>query len=448
MARNKDLNGRDNFALSIGAPPRERSFRIGRHVTAGIVMTVFLIGVCGSWAALARLEGAVIGQGALKVNENLKEVQHRDGGIVDQISVRQGDHVEKGQILLRFDDVQIRAELSITNTQLGELLARRVRLVAERDNVANLVFPDELSGLLPEVATTILGESLLFNGNKLHRESQKQQLAFSIEQTGEELRGLEARRSAKADEIGIVEAERQKLSSLLKQGLISSARVHAINVEWIRLRGEAGEIDAAIARAKVRISEARLQIITVDQTARTDAQRELRQVDARVSELSDRKVAIEDRLSRVDVRAPISGWVNELTVFTVGGVVTPAARMMTIVPDKADLRVEVKLAPADIDQVRTGQRARLRFTAFNRNTTPEVSGDVVHISPSVTRDAATGQMHYVGEVQFTADAAKLGDRKLLPGMPVEVFIATEERTPLSYFVKPFTDQFERTFRER
>jgi HlyD family secretion protein len=293
-----------------------------------------------------------------------------------------------------------------------------------------------------------LGETRLFEGNKLARDSQKQQLAFSIEQTGEELKGLEARRASKIDEIKIVEKERAKLNDLLTKGLISSARVHQINVDWIRLRGEAGEIEATIARSKVRISEAKLQILTVDQNARTDAQRELRLVEAKISELNDRRIAIEDRLSRVDIRAPISGRVNELTVYTLGGVITPAAKLMSIVPDKADLRVEVKLNPADIDQVKVGQRTRLRFSAFNRNTTPEVDGVMVHVSPSVSRDQATGAMHYLGEIQFTADIVKLGEKKLLPGMPVEVFIATDERTPLSYLVKPFTDQFERTFKER
>ncbi|MDO9442520.1 MAG: HlyD family efflux transporter periplasmic adaptor subunit, partial [Beijerinckiaceae bacterium] len=163
---------------------------------------------------------------------------------------------------------------------------------------------------------------------------------------------------------------------------------------------------------------------------------------------NDRRIAIEDRLARVDIRAPITGRVNELSVYTLGGVITPAAKLLSIVPDQADLRVEVKLNPADIDQVKIGQRTRLRFSAFNRNTTPELDGVMVHVSPSATRDQTTGAMHYIGEIQFSADVTKLGERKLLPGMPVEVFIATDERTPLSYLLKPFTDQFERTFRER
>ena len=438
----------DNIDPGRPLPRRERAFPLGPHVIFGTVLAVLLVVGCGSWAALARLEGAVIGQGTLKVDDNLKEVQHRDGGIVNMIAVRHGDMVEQGQVVVRLDDVQIRAELSIIKSQLGELIGRRARLLAERDNMDTVEFPPSLSAYAPDPDLVMMGEKRLFDGNKLNRDSQKQQLQFSIEQIGEELKGLEWRSSAKDDEIKAVDAERIKLTELFSKGLLAGQRVHAINIDWIRLRGERGEIEAAIARSKVRISEAKLQILAIDQNSRTEAQRELRQVEAKLAELNDRRVAAEDRLARVDIRAPISGRVNEMTVYTVGGVITPAAKIMTIVPERADLRVEVKLSPVDIDQVRYGQTARLRFSSFNRNTTPELQGTVVHVSPSVTRDPATGLMHYIGEIAFGDDISKLGERKLLPGMPVEVFISTDERTPLSYLAKPFQDQIQRAFRER
>jgi HlyD family secretion protein len=428
-------------------PQAERAFSLRRHVAAGLAAAAFLVIGCGGWAAFARLEGAVVGQGALKVVDNLKEVQHRDGGIVGGISARHGDRVEQGQVLIRLDDVQIQAELSIISSQLGELVGRRARLLAERDNLDHVAFPESLSRYLADRELVMSGEQRLFEGNKLARDSQKQQLEFSITQTGEELKGLDWRKSAKTDEITAVEAERDKLRDLFKRGLIPGTRLHTITVDWIRLRGELGEIDAAIARANVRISDARLQILTVDQNARTEAQRELRQVEAKIAELNDRLIAAEDRLSRVDIRAPISGVVNETSVYTVGGVITPAAKIMTIVPDRAALRAEVKLAPIDIDQVRVGQKARLRFSSFNRNTTPELEGVVAHVSPSVTKDPATGALHYVGEIEFADAVARLGDRQLQPGMPVEVLITTDERTPLSYLVKPFVDQMQRAFRE-
>lgn len=424
------------------------SFSVRGHVLLGIAIAAVLVLGCGSWAAYARLEGAILGQGVLKVIDNLKEVQHRDGGIVQQINARHGDHVEKDQVVIRLDDVQIKAELSIVLSQLGELLGRQARLIAERDNMNVVEFPAALWAVATDPELVVSGERRLFEGNILARESQKKQLLFSIDQTGEELNGLDWRKKSKTEEITAVESERGKLNALFSKGLVYGQRVHAINVDWIRLRGELGEVDASIARANVRISDARLQILAIDQNARTEAQRELRQVEAKIAELNERRIAAEDRLTRVDIRAPISGTVNETTVYTIGGVITPAAKIMTIVPDRATLRVEVRFNPVDIDQVRIGQKARLRFSSFNRNTTPELSGILAHVSPSVTRDSATGALHYLGEIEFTDDIVKLGDRKPLPGMPAEVFVTTDERTPLSYITKPFTDQFQRAFRER
>ena len=434
-------------AAGSGDEAKGDGFRLGPHIAAGVAFAFVLVGGVGGWAALASLEGAIIAQGAVKVRENLKEVQHRDGGIVSAIAVRQGDTVREGDVLIRLDDVQTRAELSIVRSQLAENLGRQARLIAERDVLDRIAFPGTVTALSPDSPTIMLGEHRLFEGNRTARESQKEQLTLGIEQTGAEIRGLEARRNAKNEEIAVVGAERTKLDDLFARGHIPNTRVHGVKIDAIRLQGEWGEIEASIARAKVRIGEMRLQIIAIDQNARNEAQRELRAVEAKISELQDRRLAIEDRLARSEIRAPISGTVNEVAVHTIGGVITPAAKIATIVPEGADLRVEIKLAPVDIDQVRHGQSARLRFTSFHRNTTPELQGTVVHLASAATRDPATGATHYLGEVQFSDTVSKLGNRQILPGMPVEVFVSTEERTALSYLVKPFMDQFQRIFRE-
>ncbi|MFN3670796.1 MAG: HlyD family type I secretion periplasmic adaptor subunit, partial [Bosea sp. (in: a-proteobacteria)] len=399
------------------------SFRLGPHVFAGSALALMLVVGCGGWAATASLNGAIIAQGAVKVDQNLKEVQHRDGGIIQAIAVRQGDSVRAGQVLFNLDDVQTRAELSIIRSQLAEHLGRRARLTAERDNLASVTYPAELAGLSDEAAQIMAGETRLFDGNKTNRDSRKEQLEIGIVQSGEEVKGLEARKVAKSEELRLVELERNKYLGLFEKGYIDGTKVFNINREWARLLGERGEIEATLARAKLRISDSRLQIIAIDDTARTEAQRELRQVEAKLSELSDRRVSTEDRLSRSEIRAPIDGTVNELSVFTVGGVITPAARLATIVPAEARLTVEIRIAPADIDQIKPGQPARMRFSAFNRNTTPEYPGKVVHVSPATTRDPSTGATYYVGDVQLDGDVATLGDRKLLPGMPVEVFVS-------------------------
>ena len=432
--------------------PRERPLRLWPRILAGLVLSALLVAGCGGWAAWAMLEGAVVAAGTVKVDQNLKEVQHRDGGIVKTLSVRQGDQVREGQVLATLDDVQIKAEHLIVCAQLVEALGRRARLVAERDNLQSVEFPADIHGLFPSTASAVIhGETRLFTGNKTARDSQKEQLELSIGQTGEEIRGMEARLAAKEEEFRLVGAEREKLQSLFDRKIVEYQRVYTAQRDYARIMGEQGEIQASIARAKVRTSEIRLQIIAVDQNASTEAQKELRTVEARIAELQERKLAVEDRLSRTEIRSPASGYINELFAYTVGGVITPAARIATVVPQHADLKFEIRISPADIDQVRVGQPARIRLSAFNRNTTPELKGRVAMVSPASARDPSNGQDHYIAHVHLLPAEEELVERKglkLVPGMPAEVFVSTQERTAASYLAKPLTDQMNRAFRER
>jgi HlyD family type I secretion membrane fusion protein len=439
--------GLHNTAAEVGRKPK--SLGIGARIFAGVLLALLLVAGAGGWATTATLTGAVIAQGSVTVDEELKAIQHRDGGIVREISVREGDAVERDQILIRLEDAQTRAELSIIRSQLVENRIKQARLVAERDGMSTIEFPDALDRSDTAIASLILGEVRIFEGNQRSRESQKQQLELSIRQIGDEIRGLRAQRISKEEEIGLVFIEVRKMKSLAEKGLLEGSRVTAIDRDRARLDGEAGEIDAELARAEARISEIRLKILAIDEDARTEAQRELSLVSTRLSELQDREMAVEDRLSRTDIRAPIAGTVNELTVHTIGGVVTPAEVLVTIVPHDADLKVEAKLAPTSIDQVDEGQLARLRFTSFNQRITPELVGRVVHVSPAATRDAATGKSFFSAAIEVTdEELGKLPSRRLLPGMPVEVYVQTEDRTALSYLTKPLTDQFSRALRER
>ncbi|KQY27223.1 HlyD family type I secretion periplasmic adaptor subunit [Rhizobium sp. Root482] len=440
-------NSKSNFG-GARAKKSEKAFRIGPRIVVGVTLCFLLIGGVGGWAATAQLTGAVIAQGSVTVDQDLKSIQHRDGGIVSDIAVREGDFVKAGQMLIRLDDVQTKAELSIIRSQLIELASRKARLLAERDGLEAIEYPSDFNLGHADTADVVNGENRLFAGNLTNRESQKQQLELGIEQIGEEVRGLEAQRYSKDDEIALLKMEQRKIKGLADKGLIESSRVYAFDRDKARLLGERGEANAAIARAKTRISEIRLQIISIDENGRTEAQRELSLVETKMSEFRDRLTAVEDRLARTDIRAPIAGTVNELNIHTIGGVITPAMVLVTIVPENAKLKIEVRLAPNSIDQVAIGQAARLRFSAFNQRTTPELNGEVVHVSPATSRDPATGESFYLGDVEVTAaELAKLGS-VLLPGMPVEVYVSTEERTAISYLSKPLIDQFERAFRER
>lgn len=434
--------------MSNRAGKDNEDFRLGSRVTAGIALGALLLVGCGGWAAVAQINGSVIAQGTVKVDQNLKVIQHRDGGIVSQIAVREGDFVKAGQILLRLDDVQSKAELSIVSSQLSELVARKVRLITERDGLSEIVVPliDVVPVTLSDLAA--YGEVRLFEGNRTQRESQKEQLRAEIAQLEQEIKGLQFQQIAKVRELDLVRAEHGKLKGLADKGLIEGSRMYGINRDLAKLTGEVGEVDASIARARARTSSIRLQIISIDENARTEAQRELSAVVTKISELNDRRIALEDRLSRTEIRAPMTGIVNELSVYTVGGVITPAETLATIVPENATLKIEAKLSPVDVDQVFVGQPAKLRFSAFNQRTTPELKGEIAYVSAAATRDPATNTTHYLADVRISAsEFEKLAGQPLKPGMPVEVFVATQDRTAISYLAKPFTDQFAKAFRE-
>ncbi len=425
-----------------------KAFSIRSHVVfATFVMSMLGFGV-GGWAATANLAGAVIAPGTFVVERNVKKVQHSYGGIVSEIAVRNGDRVKAGDTLLRLDATQIRAELGVITSQLTELEARRIRLAAERDNLAAMPAIRSTMDGKPEFKASLEGEIRLFEDNKRSRESQKQQLLLRIDQLKEEIVGLSAQRDAKAGELGLIRRELEQVTLLHKKGLTPVTRVYAMEREEKRLSGEHGGLVAQIARANGQISEIHVQIIMLDENARVQAQRELRSIEAKLSELVEREVAANDKLSRVEIKAPQTGTVHELSAHTIGGVITAAEQVMLIVPEEDDLTIQAHISPTDVDQVLVGREAKLRLSAFNQQTTPELSGHVVHVSADVTVDPKSGHSYYVARVAMDEKSRRtIGDLKLVPGMPVEVFMSTGERTALSYLVKPFTDQIQRAFRE-
>ena len=427
--------------------PRESTFPMRGRVIAGSVFAILLVLGIGGWSATAKLSGAVISNGTVLVDDNVKVVQHLDGGVVRTIAVRKGEEVAQGQILLRLDDMQIRTERSILIGQLAELVAREARLVAERDNVRAVTFPANYRALYPEADPIARGEQQLFDSNLRNRQSKRQQLELQVTQLAEEVGGLEFQRTALDDELALVRQERARMDTLAQKGLIETTRINSTDREIARMMGSQGEIVASIARSQARVSEIRLQILSIDDVAYTEAQRELRTVEARLAELRSRLGEVDDRLARTEIRSPVSGTINELTVTTLGGVITPAERLLTIVPEDADLKIEFRVAISDIDQIEVGQPTKLRFSAFNQRITPEIEGVVSRVSAAATSDPDTGQSYYLAEAEVVGDLAVLGNRGLVPGMPVEVFVQTEAQLAIAYFAKPFTDQIVRAFRE-
>lgn len=427
---------------------RAVSFPIGFHVTlAAAVMALLALGV-GGWAATAKLAGAVIAPGTFVVDRNVKKVQHSYGGIVSEITVRNGDRVAAGDVLIRLDATQLRAELGIITAQLVELTARQARLAAERDNSDTIVMPAGFREQGADASAAADGEIRLFGEMRRTRESQKEQLHLRISQLNEEIIGLTAQRDAKSGELDLIKRELEQVRLLHKKQLTAVSRVYSMEREEKRLSGEHGGLMAQIARAKGQINEIGVQILAVDENARAQAQRELRAIEARLAELEEREIAAKDKLNRIDIRAPLSGIVHELAVHTIGGVVTGAEQIMLIVPEAASLTIEARVAPVDVDQISIGRAAKLRLSAFNQQTTPELPGRVMHISADVTVDPKSGQSYYVARLEMDDKARREVDNlTLVPGMPVEVFISTGDRTALSYLAKPITDQMTRAFRE-
>jgi membrane fusion protein, type I secretion system len=426
-----------------------RSMR--RHIVAAIVVaSILIVGVAG-WGATAVISGAVVASGSLVVDSNVKKVQHLTGGIVGELRVRDGDHVRAGDIVVRLDETVTRANLAIITKGLDELMARKARLESERDGSDTIVFPAQLLAGAgdPDRAAAIDSERKLFNLRRTARSGQKAQLQERIAQLQEEISGLTAQQNSKAKEIALIERELAGVRELWKQNLVQLTRLTALEREAARLDGERGQLIAAAAQAKGKIAETSLQVLQIDQDIASDVAKELREVDGKIGEFIERKVAAEDQLKRIDIRAPQDGTVFQLAVHTVGGVITAGDPIMLVVPEADNLSVEVKVNPQDIDQLQLNQKAILRFTAFNVRTTPEIEGTVTRISADTSTDQRTGQSYYTVRIAMAADQVeRLGDVKLLPGMPVEAFVQTGDRTMWSYLMKPLHDQFVRAFREK
>jgi HlyD family secretion protein len=444
---------RTNLPWGLGdpAPPGSATESIRRHIIVGSIIVGILVFGLGGWAATAEISGALIAQGSLVVDSNVKKVQHPTGGVVGELFVRDGDHVKAGDILLRLDETVTRANLAIVTKGLNEFYARRARLSAERDGADSVAVPPELAGKLddPAVKEAMTSERKLFDLRRAARLGQKDQLQQRISQLGEQISGLKAQQDAKDKEVGLIEQELQGVRDLWQKNLVPLNKLTSLEREEARLQGERGQLVAAAAEAKGKIAETQLQIIQVDQDLSSDVAKELRETDSKIGEYVERKVTAEDQLKRTDIRAPQDGTVFQSTANTVGGVVTPGDPIMLIVPESDNLLVEVKVDPKDIDQVQLGQTVVLRFSSFNMRTTPEINGGVVRIGADTSTDQRTGQSYYLVRISMTADEIKrLGDVKLTPGMPVEAFIETGQRTMLSYLVKPLHDQLMRSFREK
>ncbi len=408
-----------------------RSLR--RHVMAGVATVVFLsVGVAG-WASTQSISGAVVTPGQLIVETSVKKVQHPTGGVVGELLVQEGSRVKAGNVVVRLDETQTRADLEVILKGLDENMARRARMDAE------------LSGGELKFPASIRDRSLMESETNFYRvrRAARDGLKATLQ---EQIKGLREQIQGKDRELQWIKQELVGVHQLWEKNLVPFTKVVQLERDQARIIGERGTLVATIAATE-------LKILQVDEDMRTDTGREMADVRAKISELMEKRISAEDKLKRVDIRAPQDGIVHQLQVHTVGGVVAPpnaaSEPIMLIVPESDGLVVEAKARPEDVDQLHLGQKARLRFTSFNQRTTPELEGEVSMVSADVTVDPKRDASYYTIRVKFSMEEAKkLGGARLVAGMPVEVFVTTEARNVLSYLIKPLRDQIARAFRER
>jgi HlyD family secretion protein len=430
--------------------PSRHQRALRRSAIIGTSLIALFGGTIGLWAASATLSGAVMAGGQFVVDSSIKKVQHPVGGIVGDLKVRDGDRVKEGDLLIRLDETVTRANLQVVSKQLDEFLARQARLEAERDGAAQVQTPAEFASRLddPAIAKIVTSERTLFEARRAAREAQKDQLKKRIAQSQDEIVGFKAQQSAKAREAELIVEELKGVRDLYQKNLVQLPRLNALERDAASIEGQRGQLIAAVAQAEGRIAETSFQIIQIDEQMRAEAMQELRDIQGKIAEYTERRVAAEDQLKRIDIRSPSDGFVHQLNVHTVGGVISPAEPVMFIVPTNDTLDLEARVLPNEIDQVALGQKATVRVHASNQRSTPELHGTVTRISADVSRDQQTGATYYTIRVGLPADELKrLGHLKLIAGMQAEVFVQVNERTPFEYLIKPLEEQVARAFRE-
>lgn len=424
---------------------------VGRYSLYSLIAVAVLVFGLGGWAVLTELSGAVIAGGTVVVESSAKRVQHPEGGIVAEISARNDDYVEAGQVLLRLDDTALKAGLEIVRTQLNESLAIEARLNAEIAGKDEIEFPAELVAQAddPQVQRILAAQRDALRARREVRLGSVAQLTEQVRQLTSQLSGLELQKMAIREQLDVVNSEHERLTGLLKDNLVDRGRVNDLIRQQAQLTGQLGSTSASIDQTKATIAEREVMIKQVDSEFLSRALEELQILRQKIGELTQQKVAGEDRLRRVELVAPQAGVVHESVVHTVGGVVAPGETLMMIVPTQDKLVIEVRINPLDVDKVSVGQKVIIRIPGLNARTTPDLPARVIQVAPDLTRDQQTGISYFLARVELDDNALSLlpDGEKLIPGMPAESYIQTGNRTVLTYLLEPLTEQFRRAMRE-
>ncbi|NBR88387.1 MAG: HlyD family type I secretion periplasmic adaptor subunit [Rhodobacteraceae bacterium] len=423
-----------------------------KPLITGLAALAILVGGIGGWSVLTELAGAIIAPGRIEVDQNRQIIQHPDGGVVAEVLIKEGDQVAADAVLIRLDPTRLRSELAIIEGQLYELMARRGRLDAERDGLEAPVYDPLLidaAAANSDAKTLMDGQTRLLAARLTTFLQQTEQLKKRSGQIASQIDGITAQQAALTRQLELIQKELADQQSLLEKGLAQSARVLALEREAARLEGQVGELTAQKAQAEGRITELDIEVLRLDAARREDAITRLRDIQFRELELAEQRRAVLEQLSRLDIRAPVGGVVYGLNVFGAKAVIRPADPVAFIVPQDRPLVIRANVETINVDQVYPGQAVSLHFSAFDQRTTPQLEGQVTAISADAFSDERSGASFYRVDIALSEnEAAKLPEGTvLIPGMPVEAFIRTANRTPLEYLLKPLTDYFAKAFRE-
>ena len=429
--------------------PNKR-WSVVRPMVIGLLALLVLVGGFGTWAVMAQITGAVIASGQIEVDRNRQVIQHPDGGVVEAILVDEGDTVEAGDLLIQLDPTVLRSELIVVEGQLFEIMARRGRLEAERDASDIITFPDALLAYdRPEIDDLLAGQERLFQARLESAAKTKEQLAQRRAQIVSQISGIKAQQDALTRQQELIVQELADQQSLLDRGLAQASRVSALQREEANLLGRVGELAAAEAQAAEQITGIEIEILTLETTRREEAITRLRDLQFNELELSERQRTLIEQLDRLDIRAPVSGIVYGLQVFAERSVIRPADPVMFLVPQDRPLVIAAQVQLIDVDQIFVGQEATMRFSALDQRRTPELLGEVTLVSADAFQDDSAIEPFYRIELRLKdGEIDRLpADVTLIPGMPVESFVRTADRSPMDYLIKPLSDYFVKAFRE-
>lgn len=422
----------------------------GSAIRTGCLALALLIAGFFSWAGFVPISGAVVAAGQIDVEKSRQVIQHPDGGRIAAILVTEGQEVRAGQGLVRLDSHADEAALSLTESQLARVLAEKGRLLAERDSTQTMAFVPALAGLIarhPDLFALVREQEALFQSRRDSLATEAATLAAQEREVVTEIAGLTIQAAANGRQLALLNQGARRQSELLEKGLAQLAHVSDLQREIARLDGIAGSLQTARAQAEEHGTNAVLQALQLKRSLRADALARLRDISGDIDQLTDRCRQLRTRIATAEVRSPLDGRVLNLQFTSVSAVVRPAEPILYIIPSHRPLVVEARIAPTDIDQVSPGQRASLRVAAFDSRTTADMTGRIISLSADSLTDGAHGQSFYRAEIELDPQGGTIQtSARLLPGMPVEVFLRTTDRTALSLLTEPLTLFFRRAFR--